>query len=53
MEFRSEIALNVGDDRKCLAVVIFEDKQPEGNDSFLISVEELGLTHVIILDDDG
>ena len=48
------MTLDINDSRKCEALIILEDDQPEVHESLLINIEELGTyTQVIILDDDG
>ena len=56
VELRMDMALNVGDTKKCVAIVIYEDQKTEVDELFLVRAEGLGSivhTEVIILDDDG
>ena len=52
--FSKSLTLTIGIRRRCIAITILEDSDPEIDESFEIVVEELGISATItILDDDG
>lgn len=55
VNFDKTIYLNLDDERReCVAIVIREDFEPEINEYFEVTVEDLRIsTRVVILDDDG
>ena len=56
IDFTTILSLNVGDVRKCIAIIIQEDQKPEPDESFLVELEGLEMAmniEVIISDDDG
>ena len=49
-----EITFKPNRRRFCLSITILNDREPEGNETLQVSVEELWIsTDVIIIDDDG
>ncbi len=54
VELRKGVSLNVGDRRKCVAIIILEDQTLEENEFFFISLNNFEVrAQVTILDDDG
>ncbi len=54
MDLSVDIPINVGDGRRCVAIIIFEDTLIEMDEYFQVNIE--GTTRssrVVILDDDG
>ena len=50
----TNIPLTLGDQRKCVAIIILEDNMAEEDETFALIIEELGVaTSIVILDDDG
>lgn len=54
IDFQSEFTLFAGDTERCIAIMIIADTILEMDETFLVSVEEFGISATVnILDDDG
>ena len=54
IELRSDVTLLAGETRRCISIVIIEDTILEMDETFLVSVQDFGISATVnILDDEG